>query len=145
MIEIKKAALENLDDITKIADASGLGHWTKTDYEKELENEDAFLLVAVQNQVTIGFVSARLITPAVELLNIAVQTELRKQGIGKRLLEVMLSAAKERGASECWLEVRASNGTAQSFYLKNNFKTVGTRPNYYANPLEDAVLMSLEF
>jgi [ribosomal protein S18]-alanine N-acetyltransferase len=143
MIEVQNAAPVHLDDIINIANAGDLGHWTRADYEKELDNETAFLLVALQNKKTVGFVSARLITPVVEILNIAVEPGARKQRVGKKLLDAVLSGAKDRGASECWLEVRDSNETAQHFYQKNGFKVVGTRSNYYANPLENAVLMSL--
>ena len=42
------------------------------------------------------------------------------------------------------LEVRASNKTARSLYLKKGFQVLGVRRNYYEFPTEDAVMMERE-
>jgi ribosomal-protein-alanine N-acetyltransferase len=47
------------------------------------------------------------------------------------------------GTVELHLEVRASNLAAIRFYQAQNFKQTGARPRYYADPEEDAVLMTL--
>lgn len=142
-VEVVKADASHLDAILSIAHECNLGHWTKNDYQTEVENQNAILLVARTNSKTIGFVLARLITPAVEIMNIGVLAVERRRGIGDFLLISALFKAKAQNIEECWLEVRASNQGAQKFYLKNNFRIVGTRRNYYVNPVENAVLMSL--
>jgi ribosomal-protein-alanine N-acetyltransferase len=43
-----------------------------------------------------------------------------------------------------WLEVRESNHKAIAFYVKNGFEQVQTRPNFYENPREAALLMRLK-
>jgi ribosomal-protein-alanine N-acetyltransferase len=44
---------------------------------------------------------------------------------------------------EVLLEVRRSNVAAQGFYRSVGFVEEGRRPGYYADPIEDAVLMRL--
>lgn len=144
-LQIIKMTAGHLEDVLKIAGQCGLGVWSKTDYENELLNESALLFVAQNNQTISGFISARLITSTVEILNIGVLPDFRRQGIGEKLLGIVLQQAKLSGAAESWLEVRAGNGAAQNFYLAKNFKVVGLRRNYYSNPLEDAVLMTSIF
>jgi [ribosomal protein S18]-alanine N-acetyltransferase len=54
-------------------------------------------------------------------------------------MEEMQAAA----VSEFLLEVRASNVAAMGLYQALGWRQTGLRPDYYANPVEDAVLMSL--
>ena len=42
------------------------------------------------------------------------------------------------------LEVRASNHAAHALYRSLGFRDVTTRPTYYTNPIEDALLMGLD-
>ena len=53
-----------------------------------------------------------------------------------------LSVCEARGATDLFLEVRASNEAAISLYRAFGFNPVGTRKNYYKNPSEDACLMA---
>lgn len=78
-----------------------------------------------------------------EILNIAVEKTARGKGYGKALLCKMLSEAKEKGATECFLEVRPSNGVAKSLYEKSGFLPVSVRKKYYSNG-EDALVMRKE-
>ncbi len=68
----------------------------------------------------------------------------RKQGIGTRLLEDLLKKTKEQGVKKLFLEVRAGNEKAIALYNKMNFKEIGTRKDYYQDPVEDALLMEHE-
>ena len=57
------------------------------------------------------------------------------------LVRGALRRAVARGARECYLEVRQSNATAQRIYRAMGFLPVGVRRRYYAEPIEDAVVM----
>ena len=65
------------------------------------------------------------------------------RGLGSALLQTTLDEGRKRNANAAQLEVRASNEAAQRLYLKCGFEVVGRRKNYYRNPTEDALLMSL--
>ena len=43
------------------------------------------------------------------------------------------------------LEVRPSNQAAIQLYYKHGFAQVGRRKDYYKQPKEDAIIMTLEF
>ena len=135
----------DLKQVLQIQTVCNLGRWRKTDFEKEMLNSSAILKIAAQNEKIVGFVSARLITPLIEILNIGVSPEVRREGIGKILLQDVLEQSEQRGASESWLEVRASNQSALNFYHSHGYQIVGRRPNYYSDPNEDAVLMTFTF
>lgn len=95
----------------------------------------------------LGFIVASLIPsppqPEAELESIAVAAQARRRGIGRRLLASLVTSLRAEGISALHLEVRASNLPAIAFYLAQNFNRTGVRPRYYADPEEDAVLMTL--
>jgi [ribosomal protein S18]-alanine N-acetyltransferase len=94
----------------------------------------------------IGFVvTAALCIPDIaaecELEFVFVSPEARQQGVGRRLVQMVFAWARDLGAEEIRLEVRASNGRALRLYERCGFIVAGNRPGYYADPPEDAVLM----
>ena len=75
--------------------------------------------------------------------NIVVSPAARRTGIGKRLLDALLQAARETNNAAVFLEVRESNHEARAFYEHVGFKLDGRRKSYYFNPSEDAILYRL--
>lgn len=126
--------------------------WSAQSYLDEIKNPDAILLrlVSSENEI-IGFVVGRLVPGGnvefrtdAEIYNIAVVSEHRNTGNGQLLLDEFLKISIERGAKNVWLEVRESNRSAIAFYRKNGFEQVQTRPNFYKDPRESALLMRLD-
>lgn len=79
------------------------------------------------------------------ILNICIDTEMRGQGLGRRLLERLLSIARRHRADTAFLEVRESNSAALSLYQSLGFNEVGLRRGYYpaGNGRENAVVLAL--
>lgn len=88
-----------------------------------------------------GFLVARVIRGEAEILNLAIDPPQRRKGLAKRLLIEMFAQAKQKGADRVFLEVRASNLAAISFYGNHGFCPVGKRAAYYCAPTEDALIM----
>ena len=91
----------------------------------------------------VGYGCMSVVFETAEVLNIAVEKSARKQGYGQQILTAMLCLAKEKGATECFLEVRVSNLSAKRLYEKNGFLPVHIRKGYYADG-EDALVMRKE-
>ena len=72
-------------------------------------------------------------------MNIAVDSNHRRQGIARTLLDAML----DRGGHDAnyTLEVRVSNSAAIVLYEQYDFRSVGTRRHYYSDNGEDALIM----
>jgi ribosomal-protein-alanine N-acetyltransferase len=74
---------------------------------------------------------------------VAVRPEFRRRGIGAALLDQVIQEARLRKANTAFLEVRSANLAAQALYEKSGFRAIAHRANYYSEPREDAVVMSL--
>src|SRR5262249_1934899 len=92
----------------------------------------------------IGLFSGGVVVDELQIDNLAVAEQWRRRGIGEALLKSSLSQASGLGARAATLEVRAANATARAFYEEEGFTPVGLRRRYYANPPDDALLLSRE-
>ena len=96
-------------------------------------------LVAKSEEFAVGY-ALFLEGPDCELLRVGVRPEWRRRGIAELLLRERL---KKGDFERLLLEVRAGNLAARGLYEKLGFSVDGIRKNYYRDPVEDAVLMSL--
>ena len=80
------------------------------------------------------------------LLNLSVDPDFQRQGLGESLLLHMIMLAREHTACTIFLEVRPSNDAAIKLYDKHGFCQVGVRNNYYPakKHREDALILALE-
>lgn len=81
------------------------------------------------------------------LLNISVARPAQRAGVGGRLLRQLFDEARERGASQFFLEVRPSNEAAIALYQRHGFEPIGRRKGYYPardGGREDAIVMRRE-
>jgi ribosomal-protein-alanine N-acetyltransferase len=139
-------------DLIRIGEETSLSPWSANNYLDELKNPNAIMLRLVSDQnETIGFIVGRIVAGGkietrsdAEIYNIAVRGEHQRSGHGQALLTAFLEGALEKRVDNIWLEVRESNETAIDFYVRNGFEQVQTRPNFYENPREAALLMRLK-
>ena len=151
-VSIVRMTEHDLLEVVEIEEASGLSRWGWAAYYAELHggNRD-LLLVAKPAQVRgnephqlVGYIVARETAGELHINNVAVRDQFRRRGYGAKLLGRVLDEARRRGATAAFLEVRSGNSPAQALYKKCGFKAIATRPNYYTDPREDAVVMSLD-
>jgi ribosomal-protein-alanine N-acetyltransferase len=91
----------------------------------------------------VGYIVARETAGELHINNVAVRLEYRRRGIGAALLGRILQEARRRKANAAFLEVRSANLAAQALYEKSGFRAIARRADYYSEPREDAVVMSL--
>lgn len=148
MITIRRAIARDASRLREIAVEAGIDAWTVGDYEEEIHRQDSIVLAARQSDRTVGFLLARIVPGSVEssdadLYNIAVESGSRCSGVGKQLLSELISRLTEKDVRNVWLEVRESNVSAIRFYESQGFTSEITRPKFYSNPTENAVIMRL--
>lgn len=87
-----------------------------------------------------AYISIYHSVPEMEILNLAVAPERRRQGLGRRVLLMVLQVARKMGMQKVSLETRQNNAAAIALYESAGFVTVGRRPRYYPDTGEDALI-----
>jgi ribosomal-protein-alanine N-acetyltransferase len=142
-VTVRRARREDIPAILSIAEQNPTSaQWPEAEYIQALENIAArrVILVAQTAGEVVGFVVGRIVDREWELENIAVAVGRQKKGIGQVLMHVLIDVAKHSEVDFIFLEVRESNSHARVLYERCGFKQSGSRPAYYSNPQENAVL-----
>ena len=142
---IQKADLSHLGRLVELERLCFADPWGEADLSYELNDPLCLWLVAVDETGTVrAYAGSRLVLDEADIMNIAVVPELRRQGLGSRLLAELLHRLTAGGARVVTLEVRESNAPARAMYERFGFVQAGLRPNYYSHPREHALLLRRE-
>ena len=115
--------------------------WSEADYELAAGQESYAIVTEGQGGIG-GFLVARAAAEELEILNMAVQPDLRRQGVASLLLADALDFGRVSGATRAFLEVRESNRGAIAFYEGHGFAVCGRRARYYSQPVEDGLILA---
>lgn len=140
------ATADDLDAIMALETASFVTDaWSREMMRDEVASIHNAYSVARIGDVLAGYAGLRVPQGAREadVQTIAVAPEARGRGIGRGLMERMLTQARDRHVREVFLEVRADNDVAQQLYRSLGFVELGVRPRYYQPEGIDAIVMKL--
>lgn len=140
-IEVVPFNENHINEVLYISTLSFITPWTRDSIEKELENKFARYVVAVKDNLVVGYGGVWLILDEGHITNIAVHPEYRGIGVGNAVLEALIEICKIERITSMTLEVRKSNTIAQNLYKKYGFIEEGIRKNYYTDTKEDGVIM----
>ena len=131
----------DLTAIVSLEQDSFSNPWTPAALAEMLTSEVTRLYVARhETRGVVAFCACWLIDDELQINTVAVNADLRRQGIARGLLDFVLADTAARTAT---LEVRASNDAARKLYESLGFSVTAIRANYYSHPVEDAVILWL--
>lgn len=146
--QLRRATAGDLDAIMAIENTVfDDDAWSAESMRAELADRHGYYLVAFPpadpgRVEAYAGLRAPLREPQAEIQTIAVAEPARRQGLGRVLMQRMISEARERGANEVFLEVRADNPGAKAMYDSLGFEQIAVRPRYYKGGI-DAIIMRL--
>lgn len=85
----------------------------------------------------VGFIHISKLYENMDIINIVVDASYRRQGIGSKLLNFIISLFDD--CKTILLEVNENNKDAIDLYKRNNFKVINIRTKYYGN--DNALIM----
>lgn len=142
--EFRPMQMDDLESIMMIEPQIYPYPWTRGNFSDSLSSGYSAWVLMLNGQV-IGYSLMMLVLDEAHLLNLSVAKSYQKQGLGRALLEHMVSIARKNQMANMFLEVRPSNISAIALYENMGFNEMAVRRKYYPAPngREDAVLMGL--
>lgn len=138
---IRQMTARDVPEVASIEAASFGDPWTAGMLREELTQDMSWHVVASESHSGVaGYLIGRTYPDEWHLLNLAVAPGERGRGLGGVLLDDFLDAADDSCAPVI-LEVRPRNREAAGLYAGRGFETIGIRPQYYSDTLEDALVM----
>jgi ribosomal-protein-alanine N-acetyltransferase len=142
-LTIERAASADLREVHALEVRCFPSPWRREFFESEITNDSRYNLVARQNGLVAGYLFAMWFADEMHINKIAVDANLRRQGIALAMMQRCLGFAAEHSVTSIWLEVRSSNDEAQQFYTFLGFEAEYIRNGYYPDG-EAAVVMMKE-
>lgn len=141
VLRFEKLAESHFTDVLRIEAAVNTAPWSERAFRNELTNPESCFLVSIADGVVRGYGGYWRCIDEAHITNVAVDPEVHRQGIGRRLMNELLARAKEDGMTCSTLEVRAGNEAAIKLYESLGYKIVSRRKRYYPDNQEDALVM----
>jgi ribosomal-protein-alanine N-acetyltransferase len=114
--------------------------WSIAMFVLELSKPTGVCLAALRDGNLVGYTVCSRYDTVWHVMNVAVEPDLRRQGIASALLAELYLRAGDAGA-QFTLEVRRSNKAAIELYQRDGFRIAGLRTSYYQDNREDALIM----
>ena len=139
----RKATKEDIERIALLEAETFPDAWSLSGLQETMEQNHAFITVAEVDAEVVAYCIVYHVMDEAEIARIAVSKDSRRQRIGQGLLDYTCECCREKKLQRFLLDVRESNAGARAFYQQYGFAEEGMRKNFYENPKEDAVLMSM--
>jgi N6-L-threonylcarbamoyladenine synthase/ribosomal-protein-alanine N-acetyltransferase len=146
--QLRHATTDDLDAIMRLETGTFENDaWSPGMMARDLGDPSCYYLVAFPPDDPANIVAyAGLLAPGgaeADIQTIAVAEEARGHGLGRTLMQTLITEARKRGARTVFLEVRADNPGAQRLYRRLGFEEIGVRRGYYQPDGVDAIVMRL--
>jgi [ribosomal protein S18]-alanine N-acetyltransferase len=146
-LEISAMQASDIPEVKVLEDALfPVDAWTQEMFHNELAEVGISREVMVTRLAgkIVGYVSFRYVADEGDVVTIAVDATVQKQGVGTAMMDWLEATAKDRGIRNLFLEVRSDNIPAIAMYLARDFERIDLRRNYYDSGV-DAYVMRKRF
>jgi ribosomal-protein-alanine N-acetyltransferase len=148
--DLRVATPDDIDAIMALETSTfGSDAWSAESMSSELASEHTYYLFAFdpsepESLRGYGGLLAPVNSGGGDIQTLAVAPDARRHGLGRTLVLALLTEAKNRGAREVFLEVRADNPNARALYDSLGFEQIAVRAKYYQPDGIDAQIMRVK-
>lgn len=134
----------DIHQLLRIEQSVHIAPWSEETFKVCFQSGYVGWVVEIDKKIR-GFIIISQKVEECHILNVCVDRDFQRQGWGRKLLEHVLSHARQHGISIAYLEVRRSNSRAISLYKNLHFHLVGERKGYYPTVAgnEDALIFAI--
>jgi|TARA_R110002073_G_scaffold86418_9_gene205316 ribosomal protein S18 acetylase RimI-like enzyme len=129
-LNLVKAGTDDLAYLLQLRKTSMGEHFARAglflseeDHLFRLQDGFEYCFIIVRNRAAVGMIKYQVLEDKIDIMQVQISPEFQGQGIGKTILQQLLSDA-ERDGKKVMLSVLKQN-PAQNLYHKLGFKTVG--------------------
>ena len=141
-LELRRMKVEDLDCIMAMEKDLFTEPWPEDVFRREIaDSKNSWSVVAEDERGIVCYSIVWLVRMEYHIANFAVRRDRHRQGIGRDLLDQVLSQGRRLGCVIASLEVRRSNREAIRLYESRNFRPIAIRKGYYVDNGEDAIVM----
>jgi ribosomal-protein-alanine N-acetyltransferase len=139
-LQIRRLTYADLPQVLAVERRAFPTPWSLAMFVLELSKPSGICLAALRDEQIVGYLVCSRYDRVWHVMNVAVEPDLRRQGVASALLRHLFEIAD--GAGEQYtLEVRPSNHEAIAMYERFGFHSAGLRRGYYHDNKEDALIM----
>lgn len=140
-IHIRWMIRRDSEEVLAIERASFEFPWRDEDFLACLRQRNCIGMVAEHSEKVVGFMLYELHKDRLHILNFAVHPDFRRQGVGRKMVEKLVSKLHPQRRNRIMLEVRETNVPAQLFFKQLGFRAISLLRDFYEDTAEDAYLM----
>jgi len=130
MISIKQIHEEDIDLCYEL-DLNTISIWSKKQWANEFKKEGVKVFGILLSNLIIGICVFQVVLDEAQINYFVVNKKFRKKGFGSYLMSYLIKKCEKLNLKKLLLEVSQNNVTAERFYSRFDFSTVGIRKNYY--------------
>ena len=138
MISIKLINEKDIDLCYEL-DSDTISLWSKKQWANELKKDGIKVFGLLFSNFLIAICVIHVIFDEAHINFFVVNKKYRKKGFGSHLMCYLIKQCENLNIKKLFLEVSRTNVTAEKFYSRFDFSTVGIRKNYYKDG-SDALL-----
>ena len=130
MLSIKQIKEKDIDLCYEL-DSNTISLWSKKQWIDEFKKEDIKVFGLLLSNLVIGVCVFHVVLDEAQINFFVVNQKYRKRGFGSYLMVYLIKQCEKLNINKLFLEVSHTNTTADKFYSRFDFSTVGVRRNYY--------------
>ena len=138
MISIRELNEKDIDLCYEL-DSNSISLWSKKQWDKEFKKKGVKVFGLLISNLVVAICVFHIVLDEAQINFFVVDKKYRKKGYGSNLMIYLIKQCKKLNISKLFLEVSHTNVTAEKFYNRFDFFTVGIRRNYYKDG-SDALL-----
>ena len=138
MISINQISEKDIDLCYEL-DSDTISLWSKKQWSNEFKQESTRILGLSIKNLLVGICVFQIVLDEVQIKYFVIREKFRNRGFGSYLMGYLIKKCEKFDMNKLMLEVSQNNFTAEKFYNRFDFSTVGIRKNYYKDG-SDALL-----
>ena len=144
-VHIRWMIRRDMSEVLEIEQQSFEFPWSEEDFIRCLRQRNCIGMVAEYEERVVGFMIYELHKSRLHVLNFAVNSDCRRHGIGRQMIDKLIGKLSAQRRNRIMLEVRETNLDAQLFFRTAGFRAISVLRDFYDDTTEDAYLMQYRY